>query len=47
MLNRLAGRPVTERVGWVPLSAEALSSMQTIKNELKPDCDFQRKTFLM
>lgn len=38
MLSRLAGTTVPERVGRLPLSAEALPSLQTIKRVLKPDC---------
>lgn len=45
MLSRLAGTVVREHVGCNHLSAEALCSMQTVKNELKPYSDFHRRTF--
>lgn len=38
MLSSLAGTTVPGHVGWLPISAETLSSMQAIKRGLKPDC---------
>lgn len=38
ILSSLAGTTAPEHVGWLLLSAEALSSMQAIKRDLKPDC---------
>lgn len=38
MLSSLAATTIPGHVGWLPLSAEALSSMQAIKRDLKPDC---------
>lgn len=45
VLSRLAGTVLREHVGCNPLSAEALCSMQTVKNKLKPGSDFHRRTF--
>lgn len=38
MLSSLAGTTVPGHVGWLLLPAEALSSMQAVKRDLKPGC---------